>query len=87
MISSAAWKSLRTKRSGFPTVPTAPTTMVYSENPLGNKHNISSTPLTAAARPSPVGRVISWSTTSTVQNPVSKKDLIQFEVETKGLKQ
>jgi transposase, IS30 family len=44
MISSAAWKSLRTTRSGFPTVPTAPTAMIHPENPRGNKHNISSTP-------------------------------------------
>jgi len=28
MISTTAWKSLRKKRSGFPTVPTAPTTVV-----------------------------------------------------------
>jgi hypothetical protein len=33
MISSAAWKSLRTNRSGFPTVPAAPTAITQSQDP------------------------------------------------------
>ena len=33
MISSAAWKSLRTNRSGFPTVPPAPTAITESQDP------------------------------------------------------
>src|SRR5262249_25029379 len=43
MISTAAWKSLRKKRSAFSTVPTALTTARPSEI-RGTKHNISFTP-------------------------------------------
>jgi len=43
MISTAAWKSLRKKRSAFSTVPTALTTARLSEI-RGTKHNISFTP-------------------------------------------
>src|SRR5262249_38856243 len=47
MISTAAWKSLRKKRSAFSTVPTALTTARPSEI-RGTKHNISFTPLVSA---------------------------------------
>jgi hypothetical protein len=45
MIPTAAWKSQRKNGAGFSTVPTAPTTMTCDQDPTGNKHNISCTPI------------------------------------------